>query len=106
MPVPISWLREYAELPAEVTARDVARALGFPESPGAVPGQVAVDLAQLRGDVLVVVVAPDRGSAASIRGVAREAATAFSGGFHGPAAALPPEETAGSYPASVADATA
>ncbi|MDN3358069.1 phenylalanine--tRNA ligase subunit beta [Actinomadura sp. DC4] len=80
--------------------------LVLPASYGAEPGQDAVELLQIRDDVLDIAVTPDRGYTASIRGVAREAATAFSVPFHDPAAALPPEETAESYPASVADPSA
>ena len=80
--------------------------LVLPESSGAVPGQDAVELLQLRDDVLDIAVTPDRGYTASIRGVAREAATAFGVPFHDPAATLPAEETADAYPASVEDPTA
>jgi phenylalanyl-tRNA synthetase beta chain len=80
--------------------------LVLPESSGAVPGQDAVELLQLRDDVLDIAVTPDRGYTASIRGIAREAATAFSVPFRDPGAELVPEETADSYPASIADPSA
>jgi phenylalanyl-tRNA synthetase beta chain len=80
--------------------------LVLPASSGAVPGQDAAELLQLRDDVLDIAVTPDRGYTASIRGVAREAATAFSVPFHDPAAEPPPEESADSYPASIADPSA
>ena len=70
---------------------------------GAAPGQDAIELLQLRDDVLDIAITPDRGYTASIRGVARETATAFGVPFHDPAAAPPPAETSPSYPASVAD---
>jgi phenylalanyl-tRNA synthetase beta chain len=77
--------------------------LVLPESAGAVPGQDAIELLQLRDEVLDIAVTPDRGYTASIRGVAREAAIAYGVPFNDPAGAKPPEETATSYPASVAD---
>src|SRR4051794_13888300 len=80
--------------------------LVLPESSGATPGQDAAELLQLRDDVLDIAVTPDRGYTASIRGVAREAATAFGVPFLDPAGTLPPEETTGAYPASVEDPAA
>jgi len=80
--------------------------LVLPPSYGAEPGQDAIELLQIRDDVLDIAVTPDRGYTASIRGVAREAATAFGVPFHDPAATLPPEEAADAYPASVADPAA
>jgi phenylalanyl-tRNA synthetase beta chain len=77
--------------------------LVLPESAGAVPGQDAIELLQLRDEVLDIAVTPDRGYTASIRGVAREAATAYGAPFNDPAGVEPPEATATSYPASVAD---
>ncbi len=52
----------------------------------AAPGHDAVALLGLREDVLDIAVTPDRGYALSIRGVAREAATAFGCAFTDPAA--------------------
>ena len=80
--------------------------LVLPGSSGAVPGQDAIELLQLRDEVLDIAVTPDRGYTASIRGVARETATAFSVPFRDPAGDLPPAEETGSYPASVADPAA
>ncbi|MCW2865022.1 MAG: phenylalanyl-tRNA synthetase, beta subunit [Actinoallomurus sp.] len=79
--------------------------LVLPESSG-VPGQDAIELLRLRDDVLDLAITPDRGYTASVRGVAREAATAFGVPFHDPAADVPPAETAESYPASIADPAA
>ncbi len=65
-----------------------------------------VELAGLRDDVLDIAITPDRGYTASIRGVAREAATAFGVPFHDPADVELPSEAGESYAASVADPTA
>jgi phenylalanyl-tRNA synthetase beta chain len=65
-----------------------------------------VELAGLRDDVLDIAITPDRGYTASIRGVAREAATAYGVPFHDPADVELPAETGESYPARVADPTA
>ncbi|MEV5709525.1 phenylalanine--tRNA ligase subunit beta [Actinoallomurus sp. NPDC052274] len=214
MRVPVSWLREYAELPAEVTARDIAQKLiaaglevesveavghdvsgvvtgqvleieeltGFKKPirfcqvdvgeaeprgivcgatnftvgdrvPASLPGAVLpggfkiaarktygrvsdgmicseaelglaesspgilvlppdtplgadfVELAGLRDEVLDIAITPDRGYTASIRGIAREAATAFDVPFRDPADVEIPAETGESYPASIADPT-
>jgi phenylalanyl-tRNA synthetase beta chain len=77
--------------------------LVLPEAYGAVPGQDAIELLQLRDEVLDIAITPDRGYTASIRGVARETATAFGVPFRDPAGETPPAETTESYPASVAD---
>ncbi|MFB9838386.1 phenylalanine--tRNA ligase subunit beta, partial [Actinoallomurus acaciae] len=77
--------------------------LVLPPAYGAEPGQDAIELLQMRDDVLDIAITPDRGYTASIRGVARETATAFSVPFRDPAADSPPEQAEGSYPASVAD---
>ncbi|QXJ20065.1 phenylalanine--tRNA ligase subunit beta [Actinomadura graeca] len=69
-------------------------------------GADAVELLGLRDDVLDIAVTPDRGYALSIRGIAREAATAYGVPFTDPAAVEPPAETGGSYPASIADPSA
>ncbi|WP_067468622.1 phenylalanine--tRNA ligase subunit beta [Actinomadura macra] len=66
----------------------------------------AVELLALRDDVLDIAVTPDRGYALSIRGVAREAATAYGVPFKDPAQVDLPAETGESYPASIADPTA
>ncbi len=58
-------------------------------APDAVPdaalGAAAVELLSLRDEVLDIAVTPDRSYALSIRGVAREAATAYGVAFHDPA---------------------
>ncbi len=80
--------------------------LVLPPASGATPGQDAIEFLQIRDDVLDIALTPDRGYTASIRGVAREAATAFGVPFHDPAGDPPPEEAGESYPASVADPSA
>jgi phenylalanyl-tRNA synthetase beta chain len=79
--------------------------LVLPPSYGAEPGQDAIELLRLRDDVLDIAITPDRGYTASIRGVAREAATAYGVPFHDPADVELPPESAESYPASIADPT-
>ncbi|MFI0453001.1 phenylalanine--tRNA ligase subunit beta [Actinomadura sp. 6N118] len=97
--------------------------------PGDEPvGTDVIELFGLRDDVLDIAVTPDRGYALSIRGIAREAATAYGVAFTDPAAAAPsaargsgpvvaggsspqsevelPADTAEAYPASIADPTA
>ncbi|MQA85441.1 MAG: phenylalanine--tRNA ligase subunit beta [Streptosporangiales bacterium] len=69
-------------------------------------GADAVELLQLRDDVLDIDVLPDRGYCLSVRGLAREAATAYGVGFRDPASADLPAAEEGSYPASIADPTA
>ncbi|TMQ94983.1 phenylalanine--tRNA ligase subunit beta [Actinomadura soli] len=87
-------------------------------------GADAIELLGLRDDVLDIAVTPDRGYALSIRGIAREAATAYGVPFKDPAHVdLPPkrgssgarplngggrglEDGGEAYPASIADATA
>jgi phenylalanyl-tRNA synthetase beta chain len=64
-----------------------------------------VELSGLRDDVLDIAITPDRGYTASIRGVAREAATAYGVPFRDPADVEVPAETGASYPASIADPT-
>ncbi|MFL6055476.1 MAG: phenylalanine--tRNA ligase subunit beta [Actinoallomurus sp.] len=64
-----------------------------------------VELSGLRDDVLDIAITPDRGYTASIRGVAREAATAYDVPFRDPADVEMPAETDESYPASIADPT-
>lgn len=71
------------------------------------PGDDAVELLHLRDDVLDIAVTPDRGYCLSIRGVAREAATAYGVPFRDPG--LPdtsewdPAEEMGGYPVKVED---
>ena len=52
-------------------------------------GAPAVDVLGLRDEVLDIAVTPDRGYCLSIRGIAREAATAYGVAFHDPAALDP-----------------
>ncbi|MCU1601035.1 MAG: phenylalanine--tRNA ligase subunit beta, partial [Frankiales bacterium] len=58
-------------------------------------GQDVVDLLGLRDEVLDIAITPDRGYALSIRGVAREAATAFGLGFADPGLRATPEAKGG-----------
>jgi phenylalanyl-tRNA synthetase beta chain len=82
----------------------------LPADIGAEPGADAIELLGLRDQVLDIAVTPDRGYTASIRGVAREAATAFGVPFHDPAGSGPDGDGSGAatpaYPASIADPTA
>ncbi|MBA3233782.1 MAG: phenylalanine--tRNA ligase subunit beta, partial [Propionibacteriales bacterium] len=70
---------------------------------GAVPGDDAAAVLQLRDDVLELEVNPDRAYALSIRGVAREVATAYDLDFRDPAMTHPPAAGDG-YPVTVEDA--
>jgi phenylalanyl-tRNA synthetase beta chain len=65
-------------------------------------GVDALELLNLVDDVLDIAVTPDRGYCLSIRGIAREAATAYGVDFRDPAA-LYLEDEGASYPASIAD---
>jgi phenylalanyl-tRNA synthetase beta chain len=65
-------------------------------------GVDALELLGLVDDVLDIAVTPDRGYCLSIRGIAREAATAYGVDFLDPAALFLEDEGA-SYPASIAD---
>ncbi|MFD0803066.1 phenylalanine--tRNA ligase subunit beta, partial [Streptomonospora algeriensis] len=67
------------------------------------PGDDAYGLLGLREDVLDIAVTPDRGYALSVRGVAREAATAYGTSFADPAEVKPAGTPGAGYPASVAD---
>ncbi|MEV5330193.1 phenylalanine--tRNA ligase subunit beta [Nonomuraea sp. N2-4H] len=69
-------------------------------------GTDVVELLGLRDDVIELEITPDIGYALSIRGVAREVATAFGVAFRDPADVEPPAETEPSWPASIADPTA
>lgn len=85
--------------------------LVLPDRPGI--GADVVELLSLRDEVLDIGVTPDRGYTASVRGVAREAATAYDVSFHDPAdpdnwpgkPAGAVEQAAG-FPARIADFTA
>ncbi len=74
--------------------------------PGTPIGADVVELLGLRDDVLELEITPDRGYALSIRGVAREAATAYGVPFRDPADVDLPADSGESYPASIADPTA
>ncbi|MET8863157.1 phenylalanine--tRNA ligase subunit beta [Nonomuraea sp. NPDC004580] len=69
-------------------------------------GTDVVELLGLRDDVIELEITPDIGYALSIRGVAREVATAFGVAFRDPADVEVPAETGPSWPASIADPTA
>jgi phenylalanyl-tRNA synthetase beta chain len=69
------------------------------------------DYAGLRDDVLDITVTPDRGYAVSIRGVARELASAYDVPFTDPALVIPVDDTAaaagdGPWPAEIDDPAA
>ncbi|QBI55089.1 phenylalanine--tRNA ligase subunit beta [Streptomonospora litoralis] len=67
------------------------------------PGGDAYGLLGLREDVLDIAVTPDRGYALSVRGVAREAATAYGTDFRDPADVEAAGTPGDGYPAAVAD---
>ena len=69
-------------------------------------GADAIELLGLRDEVLDIAVTPDRGYALSIRGIAREAATAYDVPFRDPADVELPPKNGEAYPASIADPTA
>jgi phenylalanyl-tRNA synthetase beta chain len=62
-----------------------------------------VELLSLRDEVLDIAVTPDRGYALSVRGVAREAATAFGLELADPAQVPVPDADADGYPVRVED---
>ncbi|WP_410784671.1 phenylalanine--tRNA ligase subunit beta [Kribbella sp. C-35] len=70
------------------------------------PGDDAIELLALRDDVLDIAVTPDRGYCLSIRGVAREAATAYGVPLKDPAALPLNGSGSGGYPVRVDDAEA
>ncbi|MFC5824497.1 phenylalanine--tRNA ligase subunit beta [Nonomuraea insulae] len=74
--------------------------------PGTPIGTDVVELLGLRDDVIELEITPDIGYALSIRGVAREAATAFGVAFRDPADVELPAVSGPSWPASIADPTA
>jgi phenylalanyl-tRNA synthetase beta chain len=67
-------------------------------------GDDAVPLLGLREDVLDIAVTPDRGYALSVRGVAREVATAFGTTFRDPADLDLPTPTGDDWPVRILDA--
>ncbi|MGH3320926.1 MAG: phenylalanine--tRNA ligase subunit beta [Streptosporangiaceae bacterium] len=69
-------------------------------------GADAVQLLGLRDEVLDIEVTPDRGYCLSIRGVAREAATAYSVTFRDPADVDLPRTERDAHPAAIADPAA
>ncbi|CAN5261074.1 phenylalanine--tRNA ligase subunit beta [soil metagenome] len=69
------------------------------------PGDSAVDLLGLRDDVIEFEINPDRAYALSLRGIAREAATAYGVGFHDPAHRDAPVANNDGYPVRVEDPT-
>ncbi|MFG1628645.1 phenylalanine--tRNA ligase subunit beta [Kribbella sp. NPDC049227] len=69
----------------------------------AVPGDDAIELLALRDDVLDIAVTPDRGYCLSIRGVAREAATAYGVELKDPAGLTLTGSGQGGYPVRVDD---
>ncbi|NDU72633.1 phenylalanine--tRNA ligase subunit beta [Actinomadura sp. DSM 109109] len=71
--------------------------------PDAPVGADAIELLGLRDDVLDIAVTPDRGYALSIRGIAREAATAYGVPFTDPADVDPRDGGEESYPAAIGD---
>ncbi|TCO45797.1 phenylalanyl-tRNA synthetase beta subunit [Kribbella antiqua] len=72
----------------------------------ATPGDDAIELLALRDDVLDIAVTPDRGYCLSIRGVAREAATAYGVALKDPADLDVNGNRSGGYPVRVDDAEA
>ncbi|NEA33700.1 phenylalanine--tRNA ligase subunit beta [Streptomyces sp. SID13031] len=70
------------------------------------PGTDAIELLGLRDDVLDIAVTPDRGYCLSIRGVAREAATAYGVELKDPAALTVTGSQENGYPVRVDDAEA
>ncbi len=70
----------------------------------ATPGDDAIELLSLRDDVLDIAVTPDRGYCLSIRGVAREAATAYGVPLNDPAGLALNGSGEGGYPVRVEDA--
>ncbi|WP_329002096.1 phenylalanine--tRNA ligase subunit beta [Kribbella sp. NBC_00709] len=69
----------------------------------ATPGDDAIELLALRDDVLDIAVTPDRGYCLSIRGVAREAATAYGVALTDPADLALDGSGSGGYPVRVDD---
>ena len=69
-------------------------------------GADAVDLLDLRDEVLDIAITPDRSYALSMRGLAREAATAYDVAFHDPAAIDPLPVDGSGHTGVVVDPTA
>jgi phenylalanyl-tRNA synthetase beta chain len=68
------------------------------DDPDLVPGQDAIELLQLRDEVLDIAVTPDRGYCLSIRGLARESAQATQTTFTDPVDRGVPGESRAGYP--------
>lgn len=68
MKAPVSWLREFADLPASAAVEEI----------GARIASVGFEVAGIEGDVIDFEVTANRPDCLSIRGLAREAATAYS----------------------------
>jgi len=73
--------------------------------PDAEVGADAVQLLGLRDEVLDIAVTPDRGYCFSVRGVAREVATAYDISFHDPGLRETPDAPAGGHPVQIEDET-
>ncbi|MFI9204460.1 phenylalanine--tRNA ligase subunit beta [Streptomyces sp. NPDC053048] len=69
------------------------------------PGTDAIELLQLADEVLDIAVTPDRGYCLSMRGIAREAATAYGLPLRDPALLDVPAPNSYGYPVHVADPT-
>ncbi|MGH3329010.1 MAG: phenylalanine--tRNA ligase subunit beta, partial [Streptomycetales bacterium] len=69
-------------------------------------GADAVELLRLRDEVLEIAVSPDRGYCLSVRGIARETATAYGVAFHDPAEIAAGPVDGEGYPTAVDDPTA
>jgi phenylalanyl-tRNA synthetase beta chain len=69
---PVSWLREFVDLPATATVEEIASRIG----------SAGFEVAGIEGDVIDFEVTANRPDCLSIRGLAREAATGF--GVSGP----------------------
>jgi phenylalanyl-tRNA synthetase beta chain len=67
------------------------------------PGDDAVSALHVRDDVIEFEINPDRAYALSMRGVAREAATAYELGFDDPGRSLPAAKAGAGYPVRVSD---
>lgn len=72
-------------------------------APDAPLGAHVAELLDLADEVLDIAVTPDRGYALSIRGIAREAATAFGLPFADPGARTPTASAGAGYPVTVED---
>jgi phenylalanyl-tRNA synthetase beta chain len=73
------------------------------EAGSAEVGADAAELLHLRDDVIEFEINPDRAYALSVRGVARETATAYGLSFRDPALTLPAVQPGDGYPVSVQD---